>query len=92
MFVVSDNVAIATIGAVATVMVSAVNAAFAWSSNTRSRRNEQHLLDTKADVVKLVSQTDGITASLVRITGEAEHAKGVIEGESNTATTSSKKN
>jgi hypothetical protein len=61
-------------------MVSAVNAAFAWSSNTRSRRNEQHLLDTRADVTKLVTQTNGITASLLKVTGESEHAKGVLEG------------
>ena len=89
---ISDNVAIATIGAVATVMVSAVNAAFAWSSNIRSKRNEQHLIDAKTDVSKLVTQTDGITSSLIRLTGEAEHAKGVIEGENNTATVSLKKN
>ena len=78
--IVSDNVIIASIGAIATVLVSAVNAAFAWNSNTRSKRNEQHLLDTKADVVRLITQTDGITEKLCKVTGEAEHAKGMLEG------------
>lgn len=78
--VVSDNVIIATIGAMATVLVSGVNAAFAWNANTRAKRNEQHLLDTRADVVKLIFQTDGMTEKLCKITGESEHAKGVLEG------------
>jgi hypothetical protein len=78
--IVSDNVLIATIGAIATVMVSCVNAAFAWNANTRAKRNEQHLLDTKADVVKLVVQTDGMSERLCKITGESEHAKGMLEG------------
>ena len=78
--IVSDNVIIASIGAFATVLVSAVNAAFAWNANVRAKRNEQHLLDTKADVVKLIFQTDGMTEKLCKITGESEHAKGVLEG------------
>ena len=78
--IISDNVIIASIGALATVIVSGVNAAFAWSANSRSQRNEKHLLDTRADVGRLITQTDGITEKLCRVTGEAEHAKGVLEG------------
>ena len=78
--IVSDNVIIASIGAIATVLVSAVNAAFAWNASSRMKTNEQHLLDTKADVGRLITQTDGITKELCKVTGEAEHAKGVLQG------------
>jgi len=39
----------------------------------QSWRNGRALKDVKA-------QTDGINSRLVRVTGEAEHAKGVIQG------------
>jgi hypothetical protein len=66
----SDAVTISLIGAMATVVVSVVNMILAISTRDRGKRNEEHL-------VALKNQTDGISDQLVKVTGEAEFAKGV---------------
>ncbi len=66
----SDTVVISLIGSAATVIVSLINAALAFSGHERGKRNEQSL-----DVLK--QQTNGIQDKLVKVTGEAEFARGV---------------
>lgn len=77
----SDNVIIAGIGAIATILVSTINVVFSVIGSNRSKRNEQHLVDNKEQLKTLVTQTDGLTKELVRVTGQSERAKGVLEGE-----------
>ncbi len=50
-------------------------------SNRRGQRNEYHLVETKASVKQLAGQTNGIQAELLKVTGEAEFAKGLKQGE-----------
>ncbi len=66
----SDTVTISLIGAASTVVISLVNAGLALMSHDRGKRNEQTLVDLK-------QQTNGIQEKLVKVTGEAEFAKGV---------------
>jgi hypothetical protein len=61
---------ISMVGAVATVIVSLINAVFLFMGHERGKRNEQNISDLK-------EQTNGIQAKLVKVTGEAEFAKGV---------------
>jgi meiotically up-regulated gene 157 (Mug157) protein len=68
------------VGAVATVLVSIVNAAFAYVTNQRGKRNEDHLVATKEAVETLKIQTNGISEKLLQVTGDAERAKGVLTG------------
>ena len=76
----TDSVTISLVGAAATVLVSIVNAVFGYITNQRGKRNEDHLLATKDAVETLKVQTDGIQEKLLQVTGEAEHAKGIIAG------------
>lgn len=64
------GILITTTGAFLVAVVSAVAAIISARGNRAVREQ----------MVLLVKQTDGIQASLVRVTGEAEHAKGMIEG------------
>ncbi len=66
----SDTVVISLIGSIATVVVSLINAVLAFSGHERGKRNEQNLTALK-------DQTNGIQEKLVRVTGEAEFARGV---------------
>ena len=66
----SDTVVISLIGSAATVLVSLVNAALAILNHDRGKRNEQTLTTLK-------EQTNGIQEKLVKVTGEAEFARGV---------------
>jgi hypothetical protein len=77
---VTDTVTISLVGALATVAVSIVNAAFAWLTNQRGKRNETHLVATKEAVQSLQVQTDGMQEKLLAVTADASRAKGVIEG------------
>ncbi len=67
---ISDPVMISMVGAVATVLVSIVNAVLAFSSHERGKRNENNLSALK-------EQTNGIQERLVKVTGESEFARGV---------------
>ncbi len=66
----SDTVVISLIGSAATVVVSLINAGLALMSHERGKRNEQSLTSLK-------EQTNGIQEKLVKVTGEAEFARGV---------------
>jgi hypothetical protein len=66
----SDPVVISMIGAGATVLISIINAAFLFMGHGRGKRNEKNISDLK-------EQTNGIQEKLVKVTGEAEYAKGV---------------
>jgi len=66
----SDTVVISLIGSAATVLVSLVNAGLAILNHDRGKRNEQTLTTLK-------EQTNGIQEKLIRVTGEAEFARGV---------------
>ena len=76
----TDSVTISLVGAGSTVLVSIINAVFAFLGNRRSKRNEGHLVATKEAVETLKVQTDGIQDHLLRVTGESERAKGVLVG------------
>lgn len=71
----SENVTISLIGACTTVVVSALNLGFSMASSKRGKRNEQHLAG-------LSVQTNGLQEKLLKVTGEAEFAKGVKHAES----------
>jgi hypothetical protein len=77
----SDPVTISLIGAVTTVLVSALNVYLAFENAKRGQRNEAHLLETKDAVTEIVKQTNGIQKELIKVTGEAEFAKGLKAGE-----------
>jgi ribosomal protein L17 len=54
---------------------------------TIAKRQEEHakvvsevVTKTQSDVVDLKRQTNGLTEALVAVTGQAEHAKGKLEG------------
>ncbi len=66
----SDTVVISLVGSIATVIVSLINAGLALLSHERGKRNEQSLSTLK-------EQTNGIQDKLIKVTGEAEFAKGV---------------
>ncbi len=68
----SDGTAIgiALIGSATTVLVSLVNVGLALVNNQRGKRNEDHLVEIK-------TQTNGMQAELLKVTGESEYAKGV---------------
>ena len=66
----SDTVVISLIGSAATVLVSLVNASLAILNHDRGKRNEQTLTALK-------DQTNGMQDKLVKVTAEAEYAKGV---------------
>jgi hypothetical protein len=68
------------VGAAATVLVSIINAVFAFVGNQRAKRNENHLVATKEAVETLKIQTNGMQDKLLQTTGEAERAKGVLVG------------
>jgi hypothetical protein len=72
---------IAVIGATATVVVSMVNGFTTILTSARAKRNETHIMETKEAVIAIRANTDGINDRLIRVTGEAERAKGVLEGE-----------
>ncbi len=80
-WVLTENVTISLIGAATTVVLSVINLSFAMKSNRRGQRNEYHLVETKASVKQLAGQTNGIQAELLKVTGEAEFAKGLKQGE-----------
>ena len=64
------------IGDVAPIMTALallINAVITMMSYLRSRQNGVLLTAVKA-------QTDGINSRLVTVTGEAEHAKGMLQG------------
>ena len=76
----TDSVTISLVGAGATVLVSIINAVFAFVGNQRAKRNENHLVATKEAVETLKIQTNGMQDKLLQTTGEAERAKGVLVG------------
>jgi hypothetical protein len=61
----------------ATVLVSIVNAVFGYVTNARGKRNEDHLLATK-DAVETLK--DGISEKLLKVTGDAGRAQGILTG------------
>lgn len=74
--VLTDTVIISLVGAAATVIVSMVNAGFAWLGNARAKRNEGHLVETKEAVAMIQTQTNGMSDKIATLAGE----KGVLEG------------
>jgi len=77
----TDTVLISLVGAAATVVVSMVNAGFAFLSNRRGKRNEEHLVETKQAVMAVQNQTNGMSESLAKVTGQKEYARGQHEGD-----------
>lgn len=92
---VTDTVLISLIGACATVALAGVNGVFAIISNNRSKRNEDrsirnetqleansnHLAETKAAVMQVQTQTDGMSKDLAKATGQREYTRGQHEGD-----------
>ena len=76
----TDSVTISLVGACATVALAVVNGVFSVVANARSKRNEGHLVETKEAVMKVQRQTDGMSDCLLKVTGEAEFAKGLKQG------------
>ncbi len=74
------SVTIALIAAVASFAASTVAAFVGLANNYLARRNEVHMTETKDAVNVLKEQTDGIKDQLVKVTGEAEYAKGLKQG------------
>jgi hypothetical protein len=67
--------AITAIGLALTGLASAFNVYLTWRNGVRAR-----IIATNVEVIK--AQTDGINQTLVKVTGEAEHAKGLLQGRS----------
>src|ERR1035437_6914237 len=92
---VTDTVLISLIGACATVALAGVNGVFAIVANNRSKRSEErsirnetqlgvnsdHLVETKAAVMQVQTQTDGMSKDLAKATGQREYARGQHEGD-----------
>ena len=85
---VTDTVLISLIGACATVALAGVNGVFAIIANNRSKRNEtqlglnsDHLVETKAAVLQVQTQTDGMSKDLAKATGQREYTRGQHEGD-----------
>jgi hypothetical protein len=72
----SDLIAIALIAAVP----SSVSAVLSFLNNTLARRNERHISETRQAMQTLEKQTNSIKDALVKVTGEAEFAKGLKQG------------
>ncbi len=81
MLSIDTNVTIALIGSLTTVVLATINGFFAYAANSRSKRNEGHIVETRNAVTDIKRQTDGINDQLLKVTGEAEFAKGLKEGE-----------
>jgi hypothetical protein len=56
-----------------TGLASAFNVFLTWRNGVRGK----FIAET---VHRIKTQTDGMSAQLVQVTGEAEHAKGVLQG------------
>lgn len=69
---------------VAVAMISAIPGSLAvilsFLNNVIARRNAVHIEQTKADMETLTTQTNSKMDALLKVTGEAEFAKGVKEG------------
>lgn len=65
-----------SIGEVAQLIAALVLAFNCWQA-WNNGRNAKKIGD---EVTLIKEQTDGISAKLVKVTGEAEHAKGVLQG------------
>jgi hypothetical protein len=52
----------------------------AWNTMRSRMKSDAHQVETKAAIKNLAKNTDGIREALVKTTGEAEFAKGVIVG------------
>jgi hypothetical protein len=86
----TDLVTVAVIGAVAAGFSSVMQFITVTKVNqiqATADRNEQHakktadvVTKTQSDVNDLKAQTNGFTETLLKVTGEAEHAKGKLEG------------
>ncbi len=61
------------IGLLLTGCSSSVNVYISW-------RNGKKVEGVGRDITTLKIQTDGISDKLLKVTGEAEHAKGVLQG------------
>jgi hypothetical protein len=72
----SDAVIVALIAAAPGVVASIVGVL----NNTMGRRNAIKLAETTHAISTLEKNTNSIKDALVKVTGEAERAKGVIEG------------
>ena len=71
---------IALVGGAIAVLPSTVVAVVGFLNQTAIRRVESQNAKTSETLVKLEKNTNGLEAALLKLTGEAEHAKGVIEG------------
>jgi hypothetical protein len=76
----TDVVTIALITGMVTVLPSTLTAIFGFMNSAAIRRMERHSLATKNAIVTLEQNTNSIKDALVKVTGEAEHAKGKLEG------------
>ena len=72
----TDAVTISLISAFA----STVAAVLGFLNNRMGQRNAAHIEETKAAVVTLEKNTNSIKDELVRVTGQAEFAKGLKQG------------
>jgi Na+-translocating ferredoxin:NAD+ oxidoreductase RnfG subunit len=83
----TEQVWIYMIGSIATFATALLGAVLAVYNQRISKRNEQHILEAKAGIVEtretmstLEKNTNSKMDKLLKTTGEAEHAKGVLEG------------
>ena len=86
----TDLVTVAVIGALAGCFSAVTQAVTVFKVNKLqavAARNEEHakatsatVQQTQTDLITLKTQTNGITEALVKVVGQAEHAKGKLEG------------
>ncbi len=57
-----------------------INAMISWLNYRKSIENGLHTAKVAADIAELAVNTNSIKDALVKVTGESEHAKGVIQG------------
>jgi len=80
----TDAVEIAAIVAastgIPTIVLGLLTFITARRADRRAERNEEHLRETKENIVMLEKNTNSIKDALVKVTGEAEFAKGLKVG------------
>lgn len=76
----TDPVMIALIGAASSCALAAIAAGVSIATLLIGRRNEAHIAAAKQAIVTLEHNTNSIKDALVKVTGEAEFAKGLKIG------------
>ena len=73
----TDAVAMSIVSMIGSVVAALIGL---WN-NVLARRNTLHIAEAKDAIVKVEKQTNSIKDALVKVTGEAEFAKGLKAGQ-----------